>query len=153
MRAFSARLGSREAAEDLVQELWCRLETAAPSAPVERPSAYLFRLALNLMLDRRRGERRARRRDGAWRRETTVSAGEEVVAPEPAAEEAVDARRRLKRLLALVEDLPPQTRRAFHLHKLDGLSHAETARVMGISRSGVEKHIMAALKQLVGRLG
>jgi RNA polymerase sigma-70 factor (ECF subfamily) len=71
---------------------------------------------------------------------------------EPPADEAVDARLRLGRLLAAVEAMPPQTRRAFRLHKLQGLSHAETAAAMGVSRSAVEKHVSAALKFLLARL-
>jgi DNA-directed RNA polymerase specialized sigma24 family protein len=42
--------------------------------------------------------------------------------------------------------------RAFRLHKLEGLSHAETARAMGISVKVVEKHVSAALKALTRRL-
>jgi DNA-directed RNA polymerase specialized sigma24 family protein len=38
--------------------------------------------------------------------------------------------------------------RAFRLHKLDGMSHAQTAQVMGLSVKAVEKHISAALKAL-----
>ncbi len=55
--------------------------------------------------------------------------------------------------MAALDELPPQCRKAFRLHKLDGLSHAETAAAMGISRSAVEKHISAALKFLLARLG
>jgi RNA polymerase sigma-70 factor (ECF subfamily) len=43
--------------------------------------------------------------------------------------------------------------RAFRLHKLQGLSHAQTAQVMAISVKSVEKHISAALKNLTARLG
>ena len=38
--------------------------------------------------------------------------------------------------------------RAFRLHKLDGLSHAEVAAQLWISRSGVEKHIAVAMAHL-----
>ncbi len=54
--------------------------------------------------------------------------------------------------MRLLRDLPPATRRAFELHKLEGRTHAETAALMGISRSGVEKHMMAALKFLLARM-
>jgi DNA-directed RNA polymerase specialized sigma24 family protein len=42
--------------------------------------------------------------------------------------------------------------RAFTLHKLDGLSHAQTAQVMGLSVKSVEKHISAALARLAAKL-
>ena len=34
------------------------------------------------------------------------------------------------------------------MHKFDGLSHAEIAARLGISRSGVEKHIAVAMVHL-----
>jgi RNA polymerase sigma-70 factor (ECF subfamily) len=43
--------------------------------------------------------------------------------------------------------------RAFRLHKLEGRSHLETARIMGISVKSVEKHISAGLKNITHRLG
>ena len=49
-------------------------------------------------------------------------------------------------------ELPPQAQRAFRLHKFEGLSHAETARVMGLSVKAVEKHVSAALKALTAKL-
>jgi RNA polymerase sigma-70 factor (ECF subfamily) len=39
------------------------------------------------------------------------------------------------------------------LHKFDGLTHAETAARMGISRSAVEKHVSLALGHLLKRVG
>jgi RNA polymerase sigma-70 factor (ECF subfamily) len=52
-----------------------------------------------------------------------------------------------------VAEQPPQAGRAFRLHKLEGLSHAETARTMGLSVKAVEKHVSAALKALAAKLG
>ena len=46
------------------------------------------------------------------------------------------------------EALPPKGREAFELSRRDGLSYAEIARVMGISRKTVEVHITRALTAL-----
>lgn len=152
VRFFTARLRSREAAEDLVQEMYERIVRADPEEAVANPLAYLYRLGANLMLDRARYEGRRAAREDAWSGANTMRVGSAEVVDEPPADEAVDARMRLDRLLAAAEALPPQTGRAFRLHKLQGLSHAETAAAMGVSRSAVEKHISAALKFLLARL-
>jgi RNA polymerase sigma-70 factor (ECF subfamily) len=156
VRFLGARTASRAQAEDLAQDLYVKIaaRAASPAAagPVENPAALLYRMALNLMLDRARGEARSAARDADWRSAHTVLRGREEVADEPPADEAAAARQRLSRLVAAVEALPPQMRRAFTLHKLEGLSHAETARAMGVSVKSVEKHVSAALKALTARL-
>jgi RNA polymerase sigma factor (sigma-70 family) len=59
---------------------------------------------------------------------------------------------RVRRLAAAVAGLPPQMGRAFRLHKLEGMSQAQTAQAMGVSVKMVEAHIAAAIKQLAQRL-
>lgn len=151
-RFFAARLGSRAEAEDLVQDLYLRINAMDHLGPVDNPSALLHRIASNLMLDRLRSQKRAGARDADWRAVNTVAVAGHEVADEPTAEAVVESRQRLKALVDAVEDLPEKTKQAFQLHKLDGLSHAETARRMGISVSTVEKHISSALKTLTRRL-
>lgn len=153
VRFFAARTGSPAAAEDLAQELYLKLAARDPEATAESPTALLYRMALNLMLDRVRGESRAAARDAAWRQTAHVAMGEEDVADLPPADEAAASRQRLRQLVEAVAELPPQMQRAFRLHKLEGLSHAQTARAMGISVKSVEKHVSAALKALTARLG
>jgi len=152
VRFFAARLGSRAEAEDLVQDLYIRISGMDGLGPVDNPSALLHRIGSNLMLDRLRSQKRAGARDNDWRDvHTTVVAGQEI-ADEPPADEVLAGRQRLQALVEAVEDLPEKTRQAFQLHKLDGHSHVETARRMGISVSTVEKHISSALKTLTRRL-
>lgn len=151
VRLFAAKTRSLSEAEDLVQDIYLRLLTLDPRSAVRNPSALLFRIGSNLLQDRMRGERRARARDRAWLYTARVSvAGEEVV-DEPAADEVVASRERLRSLAAAVGEMPPQMGRAFRLHKLEGLTHAETARAMDISVSATEKHISAALRFLLKR--
>ncbi len=152
MRLFAARLRSVAEAEDLVQDLFLKIQALDELEVRDDGSALLFRMANNLMLDRLRSQTRASARDERWRDSQTTTVGGDQVADSPSAEEVVAGRQRLAAMMATLKTLPPKTARAFSLHKLDGLSHVETAAEMGISRSAVEKHVSAALKALMGRL-
>lgn len=152
VRFFAARLQSVGAAEDLAQDLYLKVAALDPTTLVENPTALLYRMGSNLMLDRLRGQRRTKARDDAWYQHRRVSVAGEDVVDEPEPEAALTARQRLLRLTAAADALPPQMGRAFRLHKLEGLSQADTARSMGISVSAVEKHLSAALKALTRAL-
>jgi len=152
VRFFAARTGSPTAAEDLAQELYLKLAARDPDALTENPTALVYRAALNLVLDRARAESRTRARETAWRETAHATLAGEDVADLPPADEALASRQRLTQLVEAVAGLPPQMQRAFRLHKLDGLSHAQTAHAMGLSVKSVEKHISAALKALAAKL-
>jgi RNA polymerase sigma-70 factor (ECF subfamily) len=152
VRFFTMRLRSAPAAEDLVQDIYVRLSGLENPGEIQNPMAYLYRLGSNLMLDRLRGERRTGRRDAAWMDSQTSRVGAEEVSSEPSAEAVVAARQRLQLLTAALSELGPQTQRVFRMHKFEGMSHPQVAAELGISRSAVEKHMMAALKHLLARL-
>jgi RNA polymerase sigma factor (sigma-70 family) len=149
---FRVRLRSEEAARDLVQDIYLKI-AAAPPQEIGNPGAFLYRVGTNLMLDRFKQRTRAGRRDADWRDSVTTAAGGQDIANEPPADEALAARERLAKIIAVVNELPPQAREAFRLHKLEGLSHAETATAMGVSRSSVEKYMMTCLKSILARVG
>ncbi len=152
IRYFSARLRSREAAEDLIQDLFVRIRALEAVADIDNPSAYLFRLANNLMFDRLRSAQRSGARDEAWRQSQNTEFGGQDVVDAASPEQAAAASERLRRTLAAIESLPPRTRRAFELHRLEGLSQDQTAQALGVSRKTVEKQVSAALKHLLSRL-
>ena len=150
VRVFAARLRSVAEAEDLVQDLFLKVQALGD---VEGDgSALLFRIAHNLMLYRLRGQTRAGARDESWRSLQVTTVGDQQASDAPSAEQIVASRQRLTVMMATLETLPPTLARAFTLHKLQGLSHAETAIQMGVSRSSVEKHVSAALKALLAKL-
>lgn len=155
VRYFTVRTGSAEAAEDIVQDLYVKLSAMTPEAVAEvrSPAPFFYRLGTNLMLDRARQTKRSTARDDAWRQAQGDFVGGEDVVQAPPADEAVAVRQQLEKVVAAVNGLPPACRRAFRLHKFDGLSHAEVAAAMGISRSAVEKHISTALKRLLKEVG
>jgi RNA polymerase sigma-70 factor (ECF subfamily) len=152
LRFFTLRLRSAAAAEDLVQDIYLRVSAHPADAEVRNAPGYLYRLGSNLMLDRLRGERRAAVRDRDWRDSNRTVVGGDEVAEEPAADAVVAARQRLRLIVAILADLPPLTQQVFRMHKFDGLSHAEVAKALSISRSAVEKHVMQVLRQLEARL-
>lgn len=144
LRFLTARTGDRDEAEDLLQELWLRVR-GADIGPVANGRAYLFRAANNLVLDRARERGRRVARDSAW---SAGEYGDNPADPSPSAEEEIVAREEAARLASAIGNLPEGARRALRLHKIDGLSHADTAARLGISKSGVEKHIAVAMKYL-----
>ena len=147
VRFFTARTASPSEAEDIVQEIYLKIANSVVDE-IENRAAYLYRLGTNVMLDRVRARRRSVVRDDAHYQtfRSDVRGADAAEAPDPDA--AIDARRRLTRVMAAVEGLPPQCRRVFLMHKIEGLSHAEVAAALGVSRSAVEKHMIAALKRL-----
>jgi RNA polymerase sigma-70 factor (ECF subfamily) len=152
-RLLIARIGSDVEAEDLVQELYFRLERGAHPQQIVNPAAYLYRMALNLAQDHRRERLRTQLRDGDWADSRRVTIGSEAVADEPAADRAYAAKEHLAAVIGALEELSVPCRRVFVMHKFNGLTHAEIAARLGIARSTVEKHMTTALKHLLRRLG
>lgn len=147
VRFFAARTRSDAEAEDIVQELFVRI-AKVPAETVENPAAYLYRLGSNIHLDRLRSARRSVARDAAYQETMGDGDAADPISAEPSPEARWTARRRLAEVMAVVETFPPQRLRVFTRHKLDGRSYAEVAAELGISKSAVEKHMMAALRQL-----
>jgi RNA polymerase sigma-70 factor (ECF subfamily) len=148
---LAARTRSMAAAEDLVQELYLKVAALAPDADVRAPVALLYKMAANILVDHVRSDQRSARRNAQWRLDThAILAGQDVVS-EPAADEALVEKERARLLAQAVAELPPQMGRAFRLHKLEGLSQAQTAEAMGVSRKMVEQHIGVAVRRLTER--
>lgn len=152
LRYFRVRLRSDEAAEDLVQDIYVKIADR-PAEAIDNPAAYLYRLGTNLMLDRIKVRRRAEARDADWHGANVSDVGGVQVADEAPADEATAAKLQLSKILEALKSMPPAAQEAFRLHKLEGLSHAETAQRMGVSRSSVEKYMMASLKLIVAKVG
>ncbi len=139
-------------AEDLVQDLYLRISSLEPGTEVRAPVALLYRMAANLMVDHVRSAQRSSRRSAQWRLDSRTAVGGEDVVDEPAADEVVIGKERVRQLADAVAALPPQMGRAFRLHKLEGLSQAQTAQAMGVSVKMIEQHIQAAIRNLTQRL-
>jgi RNA polymerase sigma factor (sigma-70 family) len=141
VRMMARRVSSRDEAEDLVQDAFCRLARVdGQRTALERPSAYLRRIAANLLKDR---ARTAGRRSEALH----VVADEETLAGHDQ-QRHLEARDMLVRVEAAIMRLRPKTREIFMAHRVHGLSYEEIAERTGLSIKGVEKQMGKALVQL-----
>jgi RNA polymerase sigma-70 factor (ECF subfamily) len=149
LRAFLiARCGDPTEAEDVLQELWLKTSGLA-ARPIANGRAYLFRVANNLVLDRLRARHRAMHRDLNWLKDTSGGlVAEDRRDPTLAADEALLRDEEARILREAIAELPPGARRALELHRFENHDQAEVAHIMGISRSGVEKHLATAMKHL-----
>jgi RNA polymerase sigma factor (sigma-70 family) len=135
--------GAGEDAEDLLQDLWVRIEQAA--APAEVTTGYLMRMAHNMMIDRVRSSRQRRLRDHAWHSDGPIG-GEADDAPD--AERVLLSRERLRLLERTLAGLGPRTEAILRRHRLDGVSQRDLADEFGISLSAVEKQLQKAYKAI-----
>ena len=153
-RFLVARTGSEAEADDLLSELWIKI-TVATSGPIANPKAYLFRMANNLALDRVRERRRRERREQDWtadqlgREDTSL----EVADPARTAEQALIDQEEVLKLAEAIGQVPAGARTVLRMHKLEGLSHGEVAKRLGITKSAVEKHMAVAMTHLRRLLG
>jgi RNA polymerase sigma-70 factor (ECF subfamily) len=146
------RVGSREDAEDIAQEVMLRIHRhSAELVHVEQISAWAYRIAGNAITDH---YRRAARRE--------LPAGHAADVPEPEPDTAAPAwiepdsdqlRQQLAACLApLVERLSPSYRHALELADLEGISQTEAAPRLGLSVSGMKTRVQRARGQLRDRL-
>jgi RNA polymerase sigma-70 factor (ECF subfamily) len=143
LRLLRARLGNADDAEEVLQDVWLRLDRAA-SGPIAEPTAYLFRIASNLALDRRRSALARLQRESDW---------SEIHGPAeqaPSAEWTMIQSQRLARVDAVLSALPDRTARIFRDYRYDAMPRKAIADAVGISVSAVEKHLQKAYRALHG---
>ena len=142
---LNAKLGNRQVAEDVVHDAYVRVLERSSDTPIEQPRAFLYRTALNLVID-------GHRRNVVRQVEPLEVLDSEERFETPSPHGSFDHGQRLDLLQRALDELPPLCRESFLLRKLDGMSHPEIAERLGISRSLVEKHIVNAMKHCRVRL-
>jgi RNA polymerase sigma-70 factor (ECF subfamily) len=139
LKSLARRTSSLEEARDLVQEIFCRVARLGADRlqRVDRPQAYLSRMATNLLRDRVKLASR-HRLDRHVPVEDAVLAGTDQ-------QRLLEARDMLQRVETAVLRLRPKTREIFMAHRVEGLSYAEIAQRTGLSVKGVEKQMSKAI--------
>jgi RNA polymerase sigma factor (sigma-70 family) len=133
------QLGSREEAEDAVQTTFMNAFRGLQRGIVpELESAWLFKIAHNVCLSRRRS---------SWRRGRVESPNNLEVLQEviPGHEHVNDE---LIRLQEVLEGMPENQRRAILLREWQGLTYREISTELGLSQAAVETLIFRARRAL-----
>jgi RNA polymerase sigma-70 factor (ECF subfamily) len=141
-RYAAAYLGSRDAAEDVVQGVFVRIWHDRERWDVHGDLGhYLFSAV-------RRRAMSHLRHDAVRSRAAPLLAVEGAARAPAATEAEVEAEELRRRLERALERLPPRTREAFVLSRGEGLSYDEVALRMGISPKTVGVHIGKSLALL-----
>lgn len=133
-RAYSVALrvlGDRAEAEDVAQEAMLRLWRMAPDwqPGAAQVSTWLYRVALNLCLDRKRRARRG---------VVGIDTVPEPVDPAPGAAARMQDGARADALQAALMQLPDRQRQAVVLRHIEELGNTEIAAIMEIGVEAVE---------------
>ena len=140
-RYFSKRVAADQV-DDLVQEVFLRMQAHAAGPPIEHLDRYLFTVAASVLSDQKR--RRVVRYESAHKSLEESDHPAEELTPES----VLLDREALERVVAAIADLPARTRDIFLLHRFEEITCAGIAAQLGMSVSAVEKHLMRALRSL-----
>lgn len=133
--------GDPAVADDVHQESYLRyLANACPAAGERQQSAYLFRIATNLLHDRWRREKRERGwLDQLLGRSPEVSSGGEGVGT------------RLD-VTAVLDQLQPRQRALLWLAYVEGRRHTEIAEILGVKAASVRVLLFRARRRMAALL-
>ena len=132
--------------EDVFQDLFVRLRTNPPG-PVDEPRAYLYRMADNIIIDRKRSLGRRAKREAAW--DETLPGRGLSPASGGDAERALAGRQEIAAIVRVLSVMPERTREIFRLFRLDGRTQRDIAADFSISLSAVEKHLQRAYRAII----
>ena len=133
--------------DDVVQETYAILAAKASVEAIGNPKTYAFQVAYSVILQQLRHSR-----------VVPIAAVADICAfdtidDEPTPEETVLARDELARVRRAIDALPRQTRTAFVMRRVEGLSQQEIAKRMNLSEHTIEKHIARGIKTLLAQFG
>lgn len=136
---FRRRGVADDECEDLAQEVLLRVSRKGSGDAIENPEAYVFSSASSVFID----HVRKRKSHCADSHDDLADAQFESEAPGPL--RVLQGKEALRRLGAILEELPPRTREILLLSRLEGLTMTQLATRFGISVSAIEKHLARGL--------
>jgi RNA polymerase sigma-70 factor (ECF subfamily) len=142
-RAAWALCGSREDAEDLVQETFARVLSRPRMLRGDDDLHYLMRVLRNTFLTTRRA---------AGRRPAAVATLDDVTAPDPKPTGRPEQALEMQELYAAIASVPEDFRLALVAVDVLGLSYREAARALRVREATVTTRLFRARKAVARRL-
>jgi RNA polymerase sigma-70 factor, ECF subfamily len=142
-RAAWSLCGSREDAEDLVQETFARVLSRPRMLQGDDELYYLMRVLRNTFLTSRRT---------ASRRPVTVATLDDVVAADPKPLGRPEQALEIQELYATIAELPEDFRMALVAIDVLGLSYREAARALRVREATITTRLFRARKQVASKL-
>lgn len=142
LRFLSGRMRCPEVAADLTHEVYLGLKRSVEKEPPDNTRALAFRIAINIALDY---QRKASVRNRHMADVELDSLADSVAGGAVEPERILIGRERLAQLQQALNELPVDCRTVFLFHGVQGLTYAEIAERMGISRSQVNKLLARAM--------
>jgi RNA polymerase sigma-70 factor (ECF subfamily) len=145
-------LGSREEAEDVAQEVFLNLHRSGHRFRKEaRFSTFVYRVAVNAALNRRRSLRRRQTRlEGLMRRQES---GDDLPYTPRGPEDFALGNELWTRLQREILELGEALRAPLVLHDVEGLPYAEISNILGVAEGTVKSRIHRARRALRRQLG
>jgi len=142
-RAAWALCGSREDAEDLVQETFARVLSRPRMLHGQDDLHYLMRVLRNTFLTTRRA---------AGRRPAAVATLDDVIASDPKPTGQPERALEMQEVYAAIASVPEDFRLALVAVDVLGLSYREAARALGVREATVTTRLFRARKAVARRL-
>ncbi|MEM9877673.1 MAG: sigma-70 family RNA polymerase sigma factor [Pseudomonadota bacterium] len=129
--------------EDVSQHAFQKLMERGDLEQIKNVQAFVWRTARNIIADERRSKDVRVKYDYEVER-IFFPLKDDVLTPE----HVLAMRQQLDAVRGIIRKMPEKRRRALILHRVEGLSMAETARRMGTTRPTVAAHIAKAMTDL-----
>lgn len=135
------RSNNRQQAQDFSQEAFLRLIRVERKDLIEQPRAYLFRIAANLVHEKRL------KNISQWQKEISALDNVEQIPCEDDPHAHFERQKAIQDLEKILASLPPIYQSVLLMRKRDGLNHAEIAERLGVSIHTVRKYLTRAVME------
>ncbi len=135
--------------EDVAQQAFVNFAALQSPGAVVNPRAFLYRTAVNIVINHHRRERIGRKFFEPAPDTEELQAVRDDLSPEV----VIQDRERYAIVAATIRAMPVRRRKFLLLNRIEGVSYADIARDCGLSESAVRQHVALAVRECGAALG